>query len=382
MKKIALSEPYLISRSLKYLKKSIYSNWVSTSGPMVKEFERKICNLTGAKYAIACNSGTAALHIGLKLAEPAPGDEVIVPTLTFVATVNCVIYNNCSPIFMDCDEFFNIDKKKTLEFLKKNTFKKGNYSYNKQTKKKVVALIITHVWGNAAEIKELVRECKKRNIKIIEDASESIGTKYKSSLKHTGAFGLVGIISFNGNKLITTGGGGILITNIKKIADRAKYLTSQAKDNSIFFIHNEVGYNYRMTNLSAALGLGQIDNFKFLLNKKKEIRKMYEKKLKASKNFELRKTPDYAYNNFWMNVVKFKKGKNRVNLNKTYLKFKKKNIEVRPIWKLNHSQKMFKNFQKYKLKKATELASTCICVPSSASMNEKEIKLVSKILNE
>ena len=330
MKKIALSEPYLISRSLKYLKKSIYSNWVSTSGPMVKEFERKICNLTGAKYAIACNSGTAALHIGLKLAEPAPGDEVIVPTLTFVATVNCVIYNNCSPIFMDCDEFFNIDKKKTLEFLKKNTFKKGNYSYNKQTKKKVVALIITHVWGNAAEIKELVRECKKRNIKIIEDASESIGTKYKSSLKHTGAFGLVGIISFNGNKLITTGGGGILITNIKKIADRAKYLTSQAKDNSIFFIHNEVGYNYRMTNLSAALGLGQIDNFKFLLNKKKEIRKMYEKKLKASKNFELRKTPDYAYNNFWMNVVKFKKGKNRVNLNKTYLKFKKKKHRSAP----------------------------------------------------
>lgn len=380
MSKIALNEPYLVSRSLKYLKRSINTNWISTNGPMVKEFEKKICKITGAKYAIAFNSGTAALHVGLKVLKPNPGDEVIVPTLTFVATINCVIYNNCNPIFMDCDDFFNIDPKKILEFLKKNTFKKGNFTYNKLTKKKIIAVIITHVWGNAANIKNLVKECKKRNIKIIEDASESIGTIYKNSLKHTGTVGSVGIFSFNGNKLITTGGGGMLITNNKKYAIKAKYLATQAKDNTIFFVHNEIGYNYRMTNLSAALGLGQIDNFKLLLNKKKIIRRIYEKNLNNSKNFKLKKTPDYAFNNYWMNIVQLK-NKNRANMNKIFQKFKKNNIEVRPIWKLNHTQKMFKSFQKYKIKKALEMVSSCICIPSSSSLKKNNINRVVKILN-
>ena len=378
--RIPLNEPYLISKSLNYLKECLKINWISTGGPLVDKFEKKLCKLTGSKNAIACNSGTAALHISIKLLNPRPGDEIIVPTLTFVATINSVIYNSCKPIFMDSDNFYNIDIKKTIEFLQRNTFKKGSYTFNKKTKKKIIAIIVTHVWGNAVNLKKLITVCKNKNIQIIEDASESIGTRYKKSNKHTGTLGLIGVISFNANKLITTGGGGVIITDNNKLAERARYLTTQAKEKSIYFVHNEIGYNYRMTNISAAIGLSQIDNFNYLLNKKKEIRKLYEKQIKNSNTFKLNPAPDYANNKYWMNVVQFKK-KNNKGLNKVFFKFKKKNIEVRPVWKLNHTQRKFKKYERFKLSNSLKLVSNSICIPSSASMKSKEIKLVSKVLN-
>ena len=241
---------------------------MSTGGNLINKFERKIEKITGVKHAIACNSGTSALHISIKLSGISPGDEIIAPTLTFVATINTIIYNECNPIFMDCDKYYNIDAKKTLEFLRDQTFKKNNFTYNKKTKRKISALIVTHVWGNAVDIDKLVKECKLKNIKIIEDASESLGSRYKNG-DHTGTKGLFGAISFNSNKIITTGCGGIILTNNLKLANKARYLTTQAKDDPINFVHNEIGYNYRMTNISAALGLSQLEQFKFFLKKRK-----------------------------------------------------------------------------------------------------------------
>ena len=264
---IHLYPPSINKKAIKYFKQCVSTGWVSTGGNLINKFERKIEKITGVKYAIACNSGTSALHISIKLSGIYPGNEIIVPTLTFVATINAVIYNECNPIFMDCDKYYNIDVKKTLEFLRNQTFRKNNFTYNKKTKKKISALVVTHVWGNAVDINKLVKECKLKNIKIIEDASESLGSRYNNG-RHTGTNGLFGVISFNSNKIITTGCGGIILTNNFMLAKKARYLTTQAKDDSVNFVHNEVGYNYRMTNISAALGLSQLEQFRSFLKKK------------------------------------------------------------------------------------------------------------------
>lgn len=378
---INLHSPFINQTAIKYLKKCVNSGWVSTGGKLVENFEKKICKFTGAKYSIACNSGTSALHISLKLADVRPGDEVLAPTLTFVATINAILYNSCRPIFMDCDEFFNIDVQKTLEFLKTNTYRKNKFTFNKKTRRKISALIVTHVWGNAVDLEKLISECKKRKIKIVEDASESLGTRYKKGNNHTGTLGSLGVISFNANKIITTGSGGIILTNDKKIANRAKYLTTQAKNDPVFFVHNEVGYNYRMTNISAALGLSQLKDLNLFIKKKKNIRNFYLKKMAQFKNLKIAKCPPYATNNNWLNILNINY-KKRPLRNKIIKKMYNSKIIVRPIWKLNHLQKPFSKFQNYKIKKAYNLVKTSICLPSSPSLNLKDLNKIISNLNE
>ena len=223
---IPLSVPSLKGNELKYVTKCIKTEWISSSGKFVKTFEDKVSSYLGTKHAIACINGTSALQVSLRILGVSPNDEVIVPTITCVAPVNAIIYNNAKPIFMDCDEFFNIDVNKTIEFIKKNTIFKKKHSYNKKTKKRISAIIPVHVWGNDVDLEKLLLICKKRNIAILEDASESFGTKYingKIKNKYTGTVGKIGCISFNGNKIITTGGGGMILTNDKKMAKRARY---------------------------------------------------------------------------------------------------------------------------------------------------------------
>ena len=253
MDKIGLHAPNINFReSSKIINKCLKSNWVSTDGNLVNEFEKRISKFTGAKYTIACNSGTSALHVALRLAGVSRTDEVIVPTLTFVAPVNSIIYNNASPIFMDCDDYYNLDIKKTINFLKKETFFKNGFTFNKRTKRCIKAVLPVNVWGNALRLDNLKFICDKKNIKIIEDASEALGTFLKKRKRkiHVGLCGLAGCLSFNANKIITSGCGGAIITNNKKIASKALFLITQAKENSVEYIHSDVGYNYRLTNFS------------------------------------------------------------------------------------------------------------------------------------
>ncbi len=377
---IDLHSPNLHKNIINYLSKCIKSGWISTSGNLVNQFEKEISKFTGAKYAIACNSGTSALHLSLKLAGVKPGDEVIAPTLTFVASINAILYNSSTPIFMDSDCFFNIDVKKTIKFLRENTFKKKGFTYNKKTKKKISAILVTHVWGNAVYFNNLVKECKKRNINLVEDASESLGTRYKKNNKHTGTFGLLGVLSFNANKIITTGSGGMILTNSLKLAKKAKYLTTQAKDDSIFFVHNDVGYNYRMNNISASLGLSQLKQLKIFLKRKKIIRNFYKSKITKIKNLSIVKNPDYSSNNNWLNILKIGR-KFKYSRNKLINHMIKNKISVRPIWKLNHLQKPFKNFQTYKIKNAIEQVKNSLCLPSSPSLTLKDLKKIIFYLN-
>lgn len=379
---LGLNEPLLGNEEVKIVTKCIKSNWISSAGSLIDNFEKKISNYTGAKYAVACSNATSALQISLKILGVKKNDEVIVPTLTFISSVNAIVLNGASPIFMDVDDFHNIDADKTVNFLKENTFFKNGYTFNKHSKKRIKALIIVHVWGNAANLYKLLKFCKKKNIDIVEDAAESLGTKYSvSSLKnkHTGTLGRVGCISFNGNKIITTGGGGVLLTNEKKLNRLARYYFNQAKDDTIKSIHNDIGFNYRISNMQAALGIAQLKKINFFIQKKKVIRKTYQKLIKKLNNFTLEKSPDYSSNNNWMNVVRFKKS-NKLNTENLVKYFYKHKIQVRPIWFLNHMQKPYKAYEKYKITNAKKIIDSCLCLPSSSNLKILEIKKICKLL--
>ena len=380
MKKIGLHEPYFKGNEKKYLLSCIKDNWVSTSGKFLNKFEKKISQVTKSKFAVPVLNATIGLHLSLILANIKKNDEVLVPTITFVATINSIIYSNANPIFMDIDNHFNIDEKKTIEFiLKKTIFIKG-FTVNKKTKRKIKAVIIVHTFGNAAKFEKLYVLCKKRNIKIIEDAAESLGAIYKIGKfkhHHTGTVGDFGVISFNGNKIITAGNGGVLLTKNKLIYQKANYLITQSKDDKLRFIHNEVGYNYKLLNLNAALGLAQLEKLQYFLKKKEVVRNIYKKEFENVKNVKLLDSPNYSKNNFWLNLIKIKTKKNILNVIEM---FRKNNIDVRPIWTPNHLQKPFKNFEKFQLHNCKNNIKNVLCLPSSASLSKNDIQKISNLL--
>jgi dTDP-4-amino-4,6-dideoxygalactose transaminase len=241
--------------------------------------------------------------VALLLAGVGPEHEVIVPTLTFVATINAVRYTGANPVFMDCDDFYGIDVAKTTEFLTRETEMRGGYAWNKKTGRKIAGIIPVHVFGNAVELEPLVALCRERNIRVIEDAAESLGTVYTSGTlkgKHAGTIGELGCLSFNGNKIITTGGGGMLLTANPPLAARAKYLTTQAKDDEVRFVHHEVGYNYRLTNLQAALGVAQLEQLPQFLEIKARHYAQYARGLDGIPGLTLAPVPGFARNNHWL----------------------------------------------------------------------------------
>jgi len=380
---IPLSVPNLCGNELKYVRKCIKTEWVSTAGHFISIFEKKIASYLGSKYAVACINGTSALQVALRVLKVRKNDEVIVPTLTFIAPVNSIIYNNAKPIFMDCDNFYNLDVNKTIQFIKTETVFKRNFTFNKKTGNRIPVILPVHLWGNAVELEYLMKLCKQRNIAIVEDAAESFGTKYirgKLKNKFTGTVGKFGCLSFNGNKIITTGGGGMLLTDDKKLAKKAKYLVSQAKDNNRY-IHNDVGYNFRLTNIQAALGLAQLENFKKFKKKKNQIHQFYKNKIFKINGLELADLPDYADNNKWLNILKINTKIYKKNVLETIVKLKKNNIEARPIWYPNHLQKKFKSYQRYKVRNATKLLNSSLCLPSSTNIKISDLKKVIKVLN-
>jgi len=374
---IPLSEPYLKGNEWKYIKECLDTNWVSSAGKYVNLFEKRIAEYTGSKYAIACVNATAALQVSLKLAGVLPGDEVIAPTLTFIAPINAIAYNGASPVFMDADDYYNIDSAKTIRFIQEETEFKDGFSFNRKTGRRVSAIVPVHVWGNACWLDDLVDVFRARNIAIVEDASESLGTRYtkgKFAGKHTGTIGKLGCISFNGNKIITTGGGGMILADDEGLAAKARYLTTQAKDDEVKYIHNKIGYNFRLTNIQAALGVAQLEQLPSILKKKKEIYNEYNSLLTSHEDLILSETPDYAKNNHWLNVLQI----DDLNLGKDpeclMNKLAKNGIQTRPIWGLNHLQKPFLMCQSYLIDNAKKLVDNSLCMPSSFNLNSSDIE--------
>lgn len=402
---IPLSVPSIKGNEWKYIKKCLDTEWVSSVGKYVELFEKKITEYTGAKYAIACVNGTAALHISLILAGVQPNDEVLVPTLTFIAPINVIKYCEAFPVFMDADKYYNLDTKKTIEFIlnetelvnselsienvrhKNQKLKITNHetriTVNKKTGRRISAIIPVHVFGNAVWLDDIYEVCKERNIKIVEDTTESIGTIYikgNFTSKYTGTIGELGCLSFNGNKIITTGGGGMILTDNEEYAKRARYLTTQAKDDKVRYIHNEIGYNYRLTNIQAALGLAQLEQLPKYLKTKKENYTFYKKEIDQIPGLNLAEVPEYAENNYWMYALQINKNIYRKDLEELMSYLSDHKIQTRPVWYLNHLQKPYKGYQNYKIKKALELLENTLNIPCSVNLRKQDIKRILKVL--
>ena len=383
-KPIPLSIPSITGNEWQYLKDCLDTGWVSSAGKFVEEFEKRISEYTGAACAVACVNGTAALQVSLKLCGVSPGDEVIVPTLTFIAPVNSIRYNGAEPIFMDADKHYNIDIEKTIQFIKEETLFKQGVTVNRNTGKTISALVPVHVWGNAVWLDDLIQLCRERNIAIVEDASESLGTWYSKgdgANKHTGTIGNLGCLSFNGNKVITSGGGGMIISDNENLIEKARYLTTQAKNDPIQYIHNEVGYNFRLSNIQAALGVAQLEQLDGILKKKKNIFQKYINEVDKISGLSIAAVPNYAQNNHWLNILQIDSdhyGRTRDDVLKN---LKREGIESRPVWYPNHLQKPYWKCQAYKVENAQHLVQNSLCLPSSSQLSEDDICRIARVLN-
>ena len=358
---IPLHEPRFLGNEKKYLNDCIDSTFVSSVGKYVDIFEKEFAKKVGSKYAIATVNGTAALHISLILSDLKKDDEVITQPLTFIATCNAISYIGAKPIFVDVDlDTMGLSPKSLKNFLEQNCEIKNNRCTNKSTGKTIKACVPMHTFGHPCRIEEIKSICDKWNITLVEDAAESLGSCYKD--KHTGTFGKLGAFSFNGNKIITSGGGGVIVTDDEKLAKKAKHLTTTAKvPHSYEYVHDEIGYNYRMPNLNAALLVAQLEQLDKFVESKKELAKLYEKFFSSS-DIEFVKELKDSTSNYWLQAIKLNSKIQRDE----FLEFTNENgVMTRPIWKLMNELEMFKDCQKTDLKNAKYLEQRVVNIPSS-----------------
>ena len=363
---IPLHVPRFIGNEKKYVNESIDSTFVSSVGEFVSLFENRIADFTGSKYAVATVNGTSALHIGLLVSEVSRDDEVLSPALTFVATANAISYIGANPLFIDVDlDTMGISPDALKTFLESNATKKANgYTYNKNSGKKISACIPMHTFGFPCRIDKIREICFEWNIALIEDSAESIGSYYKG--KHTGTFGKVGIFSFNGNKTITCGGGGMLITDDEELAKKAKHLTTQAKvPHAWRFMHNEIGYNYRMPNINAALACAQLEQLPGFVINKRELAIQYEKFFKSMEILFAREI-EGAKANYWLNAVVLK---DKYEQDDFLIKTNQEKVMTRPIWDLINSLPMYNRCENDGLKNSRWLSERVVNIPSSVRLN-------------
>jgi len=358
---VPLHRPVFEGNEKQYLMECIDSNFVSSVGEKVTEFERKIADFTGSKYAIATVNGTAALHMCLHLSGVGRGDEVITQALTFIATGNAISYCGASPVFIDVDkDTMGLSPKYLKLFLDMNAEIKNGVTYNKNTGSIISACVPMHTFGFPCRINEISEICKKWNINLIEDAAESLGS-YMGD-RHTGTFGLLGAISFNGNKIITTGGGGMIITDDDDLAKRAKHLTTTAKvPHAYEFVHDEIGYNYRMPNVNATLGCAQLEKLEWILEQKKKIAHRYAEFFEDL-GVKMVKPIESVSPNNWLNTILLNTKEDRDE----FLRYTNENgIMTRPVWRLMSNLSMFQDSQCDFLLNSKFLEERLVNIPSS-----------------
>ena len=362
----SLHEPYFCGNEWSYVKKTLDENYVSSIGSFVNKFEDQIKKFTKSKYAISVVNGTEALHLSLVACGVKSNDEVLVPTITFIGTANSIIYSGATPHFIDSEfETLGIDPLKLEKYLEKITIKKGKFYFNKKTKRRIKAIMPVHIFGNICQIDKILKIAKKYKLVVIEDAAEALGSFFKN--KHAGTFGLVGCFSFNGNKILTTGGGGAIITDNKLLAKKIKHLSTTAKINHRWeYVHDAVGYNFRMPNLNAALGSAQIENLNKFLRSKRKLFLRYCKEFLKVNDIRLIKNPEFSKSNNWLNTI-FIKNSSIKKRNKVLSLGQKNRIFLRPVWKPLHTLKHLNKMPKMNLDAAKKIYESCINLPSSAS---------------
>ena len=358
---IPLHEPRFVSNEKKYLNECIDSTFVSSVGKFVDQFEMEVAKFTGSKYAIATVNGTAALHIALLLAGVEREDEVLTQPLTFIATCNAISYVGAHPVFIDVDrDTLGLSPEKLEHFLSQNTEMVRNKCINKTTKRCIKAVVPMHTFGLPIKMDELLAVCEKYKLVVVEDAAESLGSFYKG--KHTGTFGLFGTLSFNGNKTITTGGGGMIITNNEALAKKAKHMTTTAKiPHRWDFEHDMIAYNYRLPNLNAALGCAQMESLPEFLNKKRDLASIYNTYF-VDKPQQFVNEPKNTKSNYWLNALIMSDTNER---NAFLEETNDKGVMTRPIWKLMNKLQMYCSAQTGNLENAIWLEERVVNIPSS-----------------
>jgi perosamine synthetase len=381
---IPLSVPNLRGNELQYVTEAIETEWVSTGGPYVNEFEEKIALYANVKGAVSCQNGTSGLHIALEVCGVAKGDEVIVPTLTFIAAVNPVKYLGAEPVFIDCDDSLTIDVAKLRAFCENECEHIDGKLFNAVTKKHIKALIVVHVFGNMADMEGIIDVADQYNIKVIEDATEALGTYYTSG-KYKGMFagtiGDVGVYSFNGNKIMTTGGGGMIVSENEEVLRKAKHLTTQAKSDEIYYTHDEIGYNYRMTNLQAAMGVAQLEQLEDFIKIKKENYDYYKKEIREIPGLRILDFKDCIRPNYWFYALCVEP-EYKLNRDQVIRYLASKNVQARPIWGLISDQKPYIGSQVYKIEKAQQYLEYIVNIPCSSNLKREDAEYVVNCLKQ
>ena len=377
-KYIPLSIPNLKGNELKYVTHAVETEWVSTGGPYINEFEEKIAEYARCKGAVSCQNGTAGLHTALIVCGVTKDDEVIVPTLTFIAAVNPVRYVGAEPIFMDCDDSLTIDIDKLRAFCEKECVFENNKLINKTTKKHIKAVLVVHVFGNMADMKSIMEIAHTFNLKVIEDATEAIGTYYISGKykgKHAGTIGDIGVYSFNGNKIMTTGGGGMIVSNNEDLLSRAKHLTTQAKSDELYYTHDEIGFNYRMTNLQAALGLAQLEQLEDFIKTKKRNYEYYKKELNDVDGLKILDFKEDIRPNYWFYGL-YIEDSFKLNRDELISYLASHKIQTRPVWGLINEQKPYLDSKSYEIDKAKDYLNHVVNIPCSSNLSVEEVSIV------
>lgn len=374
---IPLSIPNFEGNERKYVDEAIDQGWVSTGGAYITKLEQELAKFLNISNVAACQSGTSALHLSLVEAGVKPGDVVIVPPLTFIAAVNPVKYQFATPVFVDCDDSFCMDPIKLRSFCEEECKWDGQILVFKgQT---VKAIVVVHVFGNMADMEAIMDIAAKYNLKVIEDATEALGTKYiegRYAGKYAGTIADFGCYSFNGNKIITTGGGGAITSNNPEVVDHLRFLSTQAKTDPHYYIHDEIGYNYRMTNIQAALGVAQMEELPEFIRRKQKNYELYEELFRDFKYGKLISFRNGTDSNKWFYSLCIDRSHIKATMKDIIVTLHDKGMETRPIWGLINEQRPYEGEEIYKLEKAPYYASRILNIPSSTQITEEEIRYV------
>ncbi|TGE07871.1 DegT/DnrJ/EryC1/StrS family aminotransferase [Hymenobacter fodinae] len=364
--RIFLSPPHLGRHELNYLHKAIEDNWVAPAGPNLDGFERDICEFTGAGHCVALTSGTAAIHLGLRLLGVGPGDEVLCPSFTFVATANPIVYLGAKPVFVDSEaDTWNICPQRLREAIEDRI----------QQGRKPKALILVHLYGMPAKVQEVLEVTAEFEIPVLEDAAEALGSRYNG--QPLGTFGAVGVFSFNGNKILTTSGGGALVTNNSEWAQKARFWATQAKDPAPYYQHSDIGYNYRLSNLLAGIGRGQMELLEDRVKKRREIHQWYKINLQTVPSLTISQTePTGGRSNRWLTTVILDPIQTDTTPEQLRLHLESHNIESRPLWKPLHLQPLFAAAPMYGGSVCEELFTNGLCLPSGSALTEADLNRI------
>lgn len=365
----ALHEPKFSGNEWTYVKECLDTGWVSSVGKYVDQFEQKLAEFTGAKHAVAVVNGTAALHVSLLVLNVKPGDEILVPALTFIATVNAIAYCGAVPHFIDSEyRTMGVDPFKLKDYLVEVAEIRGEYCYNKHTGRRMKAVVAMHTFGHPVDLEPLLAVCHQFNLVLVEDAAESLGSYYKG--KHVGNWGELAAFSFNGNKIMTTGGGGAITTNNASLAKQLKHLTTTAKvPHKWEFVHDHIGYNYRMPNINAAIGCAQLEQIPQFIHSKRMLAKQYQAAFETMEGIACFKEADFASSNYWLNVLLLDEAVTDQRDNLLELT-NEQGIMTRPIWTLINKLDMYKDCPKMDLSVAESLSRRVVNIPSSVRLGE------------